>query len=508
MDEDKRSQPQDNAKRPLTERVARGAIWIVAARFIVRSLGLINTFILARLLVPGDFGVVAIGLTVMQLLQNLSDIGVSQAVVRFRDATRDHFDTLFTLSIIRGVIVGAILLSVSYFASDFYKDERVGTVFMVLAVAPIIQSLVNPRFFEFERDLDFSREFMASGINKIVGVVISVSIALTFGNYAAILGGLVAGLTAQTILSYLFRPYAPRLTFSKLRELFSFTGWVTGLSIVSALNNKLDMLIVGRFIGPAQTGAYYLGSSVAAIPSTEIAHPIARAIYPGLSELQKKPAQMKEAYLRGVEALSMIAMPATFGCSFVAADLVAILLGSQWDLAVPLVRYLAPAAGVLLLSSAVQSYALARGMPREAFWRYLLFFCIRMPFFIWATATYGMMGAVYAVAIGWLFLTFVQLTLYMRISGGGFFDTFVKVRRSAFGVGVMAAYFLGLRPHLAMIDGLGLFARFICDVGVAAMIYIGAVYAVWRAEGSPESVEDKILKLVSARWEKLKLRTP
>ena len=498
--------PDLPGRESLGERVARGAAWIVAGRLLVRSLGLINTLILARLLTPDDFGVVAIGLTVMQLLQNLSDIGVSHAVVRFREAVRAHYDTLFTLSVIRGVLVSCVLLMLSLFAGDVYNDDRVGRVFLILAIAPILQSLINPRFYEFERDLDFTKEFIASAGHKIVGVIVSVMIALSFKSYTAILLGLLSGFAVQAILSYVLRPFAPRITLEKFRDLFSFTGWLTGVSVLSALNNKLDLLILGRFLGASQTGAFYLGASVAALPSEELAHPIARAIYPGLSELQKMPDRMREAFLRGVEVLGLIAMPATFGCAFVAVDLVVILLGSQWGFATPVVQYLTPAAGITVLFSAVQHYAFARGKPKAVFWRLLIFFCIRMPVFIWATVTYGIMGAIFAIAGSWLVLSGFYMNLYAKISGGSIFDVFYRTRRSFAGVAMMAVYFLAIRSHLAVIDALPLYLGFVSDVVIGAMLYVLTVYGTWQAEGRPEGAETRVASILLTKFASIRGR--
>lgn len=491
--------PTEPVQRSLSERVARGAAWIVMARFVIRSLGLINTLVLARLLVPADFGIVAVGLALMQLLQNVSDIGVSQTVVKFRNADRVTFDTLFTMSAIRGAVVSSLLLIAAPIAGHFYDDPRAVVVFICVSVVPLFHALLNPRYFEFERDLDFSKEFMTTAFNKFLGIAFSITIALVFRSYLAILMGLIVSAFTQMILSYIVRPYLPRFTLASFKELFGFTGWLTGVSFMAALNNKLDMLFLTKMIGPANAGAYYLGDSVAALPSQEVATPLARAIYPGLSELQSKPDNMREAYLRGVEVLGLVAMPAAFGTSFVAADLVALLLGEQWDLAVPMVRYFTPVAGLMVLFSATQGYAMACGRTRLIFFRELFYFIIRMPMFIWASATYGMMGAVLSTAGGGILHMLLNLSLFSRISGRPFYELIWRVRRSFIGVAVMAAYFFCLRPMLPAIDALPLFPRFITDVLLGAGFYSAGLLGVWFAEGRPAGVEATLWRQISSR---------
>ncbi|MEL7240056.1 MAG: oligosaccharide flippase family protein, partial [Planctomycetota bacterium] len=275
---DTQSKAPPSASTPsLGARVAKGAGWIVAARVAVRFLGFFNTIIVARLLAPEDFGIVAIGVTAMQLLQGFSDIGVSQAVIRFRDATTKDLDTLFTLSAIRGIVVAALLAAAAPMAAAFYGDPRVFWVFIGVSLFPLLTGLINPRFYEFERDLDFSREFIVSTLNKLAGVGVSVTIALLYRSYAAIIFGLIAGAAVQLALSYVFRPYRPRASLDSLDKVFGFAGWLTGVSFVTALNNKIDALIVARLAGADDAGKYYVGVQISELPSHEVAGPVARA---------------------------------------------------------------------------------------------------------------------------------------------------------------------------------------------------------------------------------------
>ena len=485
------------------KRVALGAIWIVATRLLVRSLGFINTLVLARLLVPEDFGLVALGVTIMQLLQNISDIGVSQTVVYYRNAGRREYDTIFTLSVIRGVGVAALLLLASLFAGGFYDDPRVAGIFVVIASVPFIRSFINPKFYEFERDLDFSKEMIASGLNKLVGVIVSISIAVAFHSYWAIVLGLAAGTLTQVIISYMVRPYRPRLSLHSFNELLGFTGWLTGVSFVVALNNKLDVLILGRLLGPTETGAYYVGDQIASLPTIEIAQPIARSVYPGLSELQSDPARMNRGFLRGVEVLGAIALPAALGCGFVARDLVFLLLGAKWEIAIPVVQAFAPVIGIMLIFITTQSYAMALGKTKLVFYRELLYFLVRTPIFIWATLTYGFQGAIYSAAALCFFHIAMSLALYQQLSGRAFWEPIWRIRRSLGGCFAMAFYFFVLRDNAPAIADLPMFLRFVADVTLGASFYAITHIALWAVAGRPEGVERTALDLTTGLRERL-----
>lgn len=207
-----------NDQAMLGAKVASGAGLMVAARFLMRLFGFLNTIIVARLLAPDDFGIVAIGVTAMQLLQNLSDISVGSAVVKFRDADRKDIDTLFTLSMIRGVVIALFLVGLAPLMGLLYEDPRVTWIFLGVALYPLFIGFVNPSFYEFERDLDFSKEFVVLITNKLAGVVVSIAIAVIFRTYWAIILGLATNAFVQLILSYWIKPYRPRLTFASDRK--------------------------------------------------------------------------------------------------------------------------------------------------------------------------------------------------------------------------------------------------------------------------------------------------
>jgi PST family polysaccharide transporter len=481
------NEPQDT--RGLAGRAARAAIWIVAARLVMRLMGFVNTIVLARLLAPEDFGLVAVAVTAMQLLQGFSDIGVSQAVVKFRDADRADLDTLFTLAALRGAAIAVLLFGAAPLAASFYGDPRMFWVFIGVAFHPLLSGLINPRFFEFERNLDFSKEFVSNAVNKFVGVAVSIAIAVVFRTYWAIILGLVSGVAVQLALSYLMRPSTPRLTFASVKKVLGFSGWLTGVSFVAALNNKLDAFILARVVGAANTGYYYVGHQLSELPTNELAGPIARAVYPGLSALQGDPARMRAAFLRSTEALAAIAMPAALGFAFVAKDLLTLLLGEKWSAAASVVQILTPALGVQTIFLATQFYAMALGRTRLVLFRELIVFAVRFPVFLWASIAFGLTGAIYAAAAGILVHTFMNMMLYWRITHRPFWEPLWSGRRSFAAAAVMTAYFLAVRPYLPALGEAPVVLRLAADIAAGAACFLVTQFALWRAEGAPAGAE-------------------
>ncbi|MEO1252956.1 MAG: lipopolysaccharide biosynthesis protein [Pseudomonadota bacterium] len=489
MDASIRGSALDSEQAPLGAQVVKGAAWVVAGRCVVRALGLINTIILARLLTPADFGIVALGVVVMQLFQNVSDIGVANAVVRLRKADRAHYDTLFSLSMARGVAIAVLMLAGSFAADLFYDDPRVANIFLALTPAPIMAALVNPRFYDYERHFDFAKEFWLAAAHKLVGVSVSIAIAVIFRTYWAIVIGLVAGAATQTALSWAVRPYRPRLTFSALSELGGFAGWYGGLSVFAALNNKLDILILGKILSPAALGAFFVGGSLAAIPREELAAPVARAVYPGFASLQNDPAALKEGYLKSVEALALFIMPIAFGAAFIAEDAVAIILGAQWIETALLLQILGPAVGVGLLFAATNAYATAIGNVRAICVREIVLFFIRTPLFIGLSIAFGFAGAAAAAAASILLHAGLNVSVFSRLSGASVAAPFARARRSFYGVAAMTAYFLWPYVDIGALAQGPAPLRLLIDIGIGASVFFGAVFAAWRIEGRPDGIE-------------------
>ena len=132
-----------DATSGLGRRMAKGAAWTILMRLSIRSIGLVSTVILARLLVPEDFGLIALATLVLGLLEVVAEFGFNLALIQNQTAGRDHYDTAWTLSVLRGVAVALALLALAQPAAAFFGEPRLATVLYVLAFAPAIEGVAN-----------------------------------------------------------------------------------------------------------------------------------------------------------------------------------------------------------------------------------------------------------------------------------------------------------------------------------------------------------------------------
>ena len=476
--------------------VARGAGLIVGGSYAARLIGLLSTLLVARLLTDEDYGVFAIGLVFYQLMVGFTEIGLNLAVVRFRDATDEDYDTLFTLSFLRGVLLAAVMAGAAPIMVRLYDDPRLLGVFFGLALTPLLVGLVNPRFYEFERDGDFSREVLLVLIAKVATVAVTITLAVLTRSWVAIVAGVVADAGLRAVLSYALRPSLPRFGLASFDRVFGFTGWITLVAIFAALNNKLDAMLFGGRLGPGAAGQLYVGAQLAELPTRDVSVPLARAIYPSLSARQTDPEAVRRGFLQGCEALGAVALPASVGLALVAPLAVPLLVGGEgkWASAVPVVQVVGPVLGLQTIFGATQGYAMSVGRVGVVAAREAAFFCLRTPVLIAALAAAGFRGGVLAVAGMGLVHCVLNGLVYARLSGRSPWEPLLAARRSLAATLAMAGVVLGAQsvlPPLPDIAALGLLAV------IGGLAYLAAHWLSWRAAGRPDGVEASVLGLAA-----------
>lgn len=140
-------------------RMVRGAGWVLGWRVATRLLGLLNTLLLVRLLLPGDFGLVALGVSFAKAIEGLSDLGIEDALVRAPSPHREMYDTGFTLSVLRGAVTALVVAICAWPTAVFFDDQRLIPILLVLAAGSLIGSVENIGIVDFRRDMRFHREF-------------------------------------------------------------------------------------------------------------------------------------------------------------------------------------------------------------------------------------------------------------------------------------------------------------------------------------------------------------
>jgi Polysaccharide biosynthesis protein len=302
-------------------KMARGGILMVLLRLIGQSIGLVSTIILARLLVPEDFGLVALAMTLLGALEVTGRFGLDRALIRHQQAGRELYDTAWTLQLIRGVAMALILALTAGFWADFFDEDRLQNILYVFAVMALIKGFRNIGIVQFSRDLEFDPLFKLELRSQTGAAIASIVLALLWQSYWALILGVVVERTLLVALSYTAHPHRPRLSLEGSRYLIHFSKWVMANSIIVYLNRRSDVFILGKLASVDVVGHYSIAKQLSTLASNEIASPAARAFYSGFARTATDLERLRALYLSTLAVLLLVGLPLAVGIACV-GDLV------------------------------------------------------------------------------------------------------------------------------------------------------------------------------------------
>lgn len=497
--------PEDSAppKRDVRARLATGTIWIAAARLGANLLGLTTTLVLARILVPADFGLVAFGTTILSVVSAVTNMSLTSALIAHKAPTPGHFHTAWTLNGARGVLIAIFLCIAAKPASLIAHEPRLFALMCTLSLGPVIEGFQNPRVVMLVRDLIFRQQFVLQVGAKLVAIIVSISCAMLFKSYWALVLGTLAGQVTGLVVSYLLFPFRPRLSIEHYRELFSFSMWLTLGDLVLTLNLKFDSLLIGQFLGRAPLGVYAVGDNLAVLPTKEAMTPVMSTVFPALSQLIHDRARLGSAYQRAQTLVAAIALPAGIGLGLIADPLIRLTMGDKWLGAIPVVQILTLVYSIMTLATLAQSIAMAAGETRLLFKRDLQGFLISAPAVAAGMYFGGLMGIlnvrIVLAGIGIL----LNMQVVKHVSGVSIVRQFAANTRALASVAVMSLVVLATtRTTAASHEVSALVAAIAIRVLVGALTYVTTTALLWILQGRPEGPEDELLRFAARLWAK------
>jgi lipopolysaccharide exporter len=474
-----------------------GSALMIAMRWTTRLLGLFSTLILVRLLTPDDFGVVAMAMVIVGLLEVFTHTSVDLALIRDRDPSREHYDTAWTLEIVQAIALAIVLVLVAPWSARFFEDERVTLVIYALALRAVLGSFENIGVVAFRRDLEFTKEFWFGVSKKMAMVGLTIIAAFALQSYWALVFGLVVGRCADVVISFRLHPYRPRLCFSKTAELWGFSKWLLAGRVGDMVKRKLDELVIGGELGTTTMGNYFVAADVATAPTEEIVGPMSRGIYPVYSHLLDARPQLIDSFLLVLSSTTYLCVPLGMGLSAIAPNLVPLVLGDQWLAAIQLIEYLGICGIAMALVMTVEPLLVATGRARvfASFqWLQLL---ILAPALIYAGKALG----VVAVAAAKTVILTLSLPIWFYVVSRA---ELISARRML--GAVLPALLAGITMYVGVravgkvpmpSEVLMLISQLIAGAG----IYITLSWSIWRVRGYPDGAERQALNRVRSVWQ-------
>ncbi|MBX9608018.1 MAG: lipopolysaccharide biosynthesis protein [Gammaproteobacteria bacterium] len=467
---------------------------MIAMRLFDRGLAVASTVVLARLLSPVDYGIVAIAAGCTEFLYLLAAFGFDTALIQRADANQRHYDTAWTLNILLAIAIAVGILVLAPFSAAYFHDDRLTAVLRALALNPILIALTNIGIVKFRKELAFHREAMFAASRRVSGFVLTLALALWLRSYWALVLGQIGTAAIGCLLSYLMHPHRPRVDVSESKALLSFSLWVQlNTSIRFASTTVLDF-VVARMAGAAAVGVYSISGSLASLPTSELSAPINRALLPGYAKFSNDDVKLKRTVLDVFGVLGVVAMPAGIGIAATSSLLVPVVLGGEWLAAIPLVQIMAIANVLSVLQNNSYLIYMVKGRPRTTTWVSGSFALVQLALVMLFLERFGVVGVAYGTLVSRLLIAPVESALLTRTLGMRFREIAQALWRPTLACAAMAAglhelmTMLGQRePHVGLL---------LAVVLAGATVYVATLGALWLLAGRPEGGERLILGMI------------
>ena len=481
----------------IRDRLFSGALWIVAARIVRNLLATVGMLVLARLLLPSDFGLVALGTTFLSVIWMVTSVPIGEALVQHQNPTTEHINTVFTIGAARALILALILVASGWPLARLYHDHRVIYVMLALSASVAIGGFGNPRTIMLQKSLIFWQQFMLQAASSITTLVVSVGLALFHPSYWALLIGTIAGPLVDNVLSYTVLPFWPRLTLSRARELMSYSVWLTVAEIVAAFNWRLDEFLIGFLLGKVPLGYFVLGNNLASIPTREATAPLNDTLFPALSIHGQDRDRLRSAYSAAQSLVTAIALPLGFGFALVAGPFVRLTIGPHWLPLIFIIQALAAAIALQTLGALANMVAMATGQTSLLFWRNLQFFALHMPLTVAGIWFYGLAGAVDARVVTGVIGVVFNTNIITKLTGLTFFEQILANYRALLSVATMVAVVSGVEWLFpASFSAATNLFQIGAAMFVGAAVYVGCSSLLWLRAGRPAGPESEAIAVL------------
>lgn len=465
-----------------------GAVWTIGTRWSIKGLGFLNTVIMARLLLPADYGIAAMAMLVVSLIQALMDFGATTALLRKGEVSRDEIDSAWTLGVLQSLGVGLILLAVSPLAASYFKEPRVEYVLWVLAACVALAGAGNIGFTLAQKAFNFSLAFRLGVICKSLAVVVTIAAGYWLRDYRALVIGIATGYISGCIVSYWLHPYRPRWNTSKIGEIWAVTKWLMLAGVGGFILRKGDEIIAARIGSTGEFGLYNVGADLGQLPTGEVGPAMLRAFLPVLAAMRGGADEINAAVLKTVAAVNTITLPIGFGFAAVAVPATNLILGPAWGGASQFVATFALASTLQIMQSPLSTLLLLRGHTKVQSHVIWLEFAVFLVSAAALVPAFFLIGLVWARMLGSLASLAATALAVRRYCGISLRSVAKAVMRPL--LGAIAMYLL-VQTVVNHIDGdamrLGL--------GIACGAVTFTLWSVfsWMLTGRPAGLESTVL---------------
>lgn len=347
----------------------RGVFYTALAKYAGIVVHLIVTAVLARLLTPDDFGVVAIAVVIINFFSMLSDMGIGPAIIQKRDLSQKDLSHIFALTMYIGLFLSIAFFAASGAFAEWYKNASLKSVIQLFSLSIFFHCIDIVPSNLLKRDKKFKFIAHCNVLVQIVcGVVSVIAAFLNFGIYSLLIQP-VLGSALLFLIDYIYRyvPFTFAVRLQSIKKIVSYSSYQFLFSFVNYFSRNLDKLVVGKTFSIAELGYYEKSYRLMMLPVGNLSHVITPAIQPIFSEFQNDKDWLFSKSLNLFKVLILIGFPLTAFLFFASEELVLTVFGAQWQGAVPVFKILSLSVGIQIIYSPQGAFFQSANAVKEMF---------------------------------------------------------------------------------------------------------------------------------------------
>lgn len=320
----------------------KGVSWVGAYRASSRLIAFVKTAIIARILLPAQFGIFGIAGLVLALLETLTETGINIFLVQEEEDVDSYIDTAWVVSIVRGVLIALAMIFLTPFIVSFFRVPEAKNILFLTSLVPLLRGFINPATAKFQKELMFDKEFRFKLPIYVIESVVAVALAFLTREASSFIWGMIAGATIEILLSFIIVRPVPRFSFEaiKIKRVVDRGKWVTAFGAFDYLFQNLDDFTVGKLLGKSPLGFYQVAYKISSLPISEVANVFSRVTFPIFRKISKDKKRLKKAFIKTTVGTSALVIPFGAVIFLFSKQIVLILLGNNWLAAVPVLKVL------------------------------------------------------------------------------------------------------------------------------------------------------------------------
>lgn len=308
-----------------------------------RGISFLRIAILARILSPSQFGVFGVASLILAFLEILTETGINIFLIQEKGDIKKYLSSAWIVSIIRGCLIALVLILSAPIVVNFFHSQESYPVIILIAFVPFIRGFINPGIIKIQKDIEFQKEFYLRLILFIVDAIVAITVAFITRSAESFAYGLIASAIVEVTLSFIFFKPFPRLSFEleKIKLIIKRGWWVTLTGIFSYTAENGDNIFVGRMLNTSSLGIYQVAYKFSTLPISEITDVVNKVVFPVYSKFSEDKDRLWKAFVKVFATSSVLAVFLGVFIFLFAEQIIAVLLGSMWMDAVPIVKILA-----------------------------------------------------------------------------------------------------------------------------------------------------------------------